>query len=227
MRHFSFFALLIMSYLTYGQDRGQNDAEIFRTIICTTETKNRDNVFYASVLGIDKYEFYQDSKTYNESYHITPKNNDTDTIVGRTIDLSNSHNRLIDHYDKNPFKTISKYISIDTSEINKYLNTYMDYRNETKIWTQIVNKCNNVKFIKIFRPKMIRIFFSQKCIFVSNPVIFNQNKFAIIKVARIRFSSNIKEHDTKIYFVENVNNVWTIKDTFSVTNTTPLTITGH
>jgi hypothetical protein len=216
-----------MSYLTFGQDRGQNDADIFRKIICTTDTKNKENVFYASVLGIDKYEFYQDSKTYNESYHITPKNYASTTIEEQTIDLSNSHNRLIDHYDKNPFKTISNYVSIDTSEINKFLNIYKDYRNETKIWSQIVNKCNNVKFIKRFRPKIIRIFFNQNCIFVSNPIIFNQNRFAIIKVARIRFSSNIKEHDTKIYLVENVNTGWTVKDTFSVTNTTPLTSTGH
>jgi hypothetical protein len=220
-----------MSYLTYGQDRGldggQNDEKIFRTIICTADTKNKENVFYASILGIDKYEFYQDSKSYNESYHAKPKNNDADPLGGQIIDLSISHNLVINHYDKSPFKIISNYSSIDTSEINKYLNTYKDYRNKTKIWTQIVYKCNNVKYIKRFRPKVIRILFNQNCIFVSNPIIFNQNKLAIIKVARIRFSSNIKEDDTKIYFVENIDSVWTVKDTFSVTNTTPLTITGH
>ena len=127
-------------------------------------------------------------------------------------------------FDKSPFKVISNYSLIDTSEINKFLNTYKDYRNKTKIWTQFVYKCNNVKFIKRFRPKMIRVLFNQNCIFVSTPIIFNQNKFAIIKVTRIRFGSDIKQDNTKIYFLETINANWTINDIFTVTTTTPLTI---
>lgn len=226
MKIFCFFIFFTIPNLNYGQDTNQTKSDIFKTVVCDSYAHDNLNVFYVSALGIDKFEFYQDQPSYNDSYNLNQKkSNDKSALGGNVIDLSVSHNPIINYYNRNPYQTISQFNSIDTSEINRYLVTIKEYTSNTVNWPLIVYKCDNVKFFKRFHPRMIRRLINQKCTFVSNPIVFNKNKFAIIKVAKFRVSSSIKDLKTIIYFVENIENKWTIKDKFSVINTTTTNIT--
>ena len=221
MKYIALTILTLIPCLSFSQETKKSYSEIFKTVFCKPYSGKKEKVFYVNAVGIDKYEFYQDNQSLDETYRLINSKSDNQ------IDLSISHNILINHYDKVPYKVISTFIRIDTTEINKSLSRLKDYRGDQVIWDKIVDNCDAIKFIKRFRPKVIRTLFKYECLFVSCPVLFSDNKYAIIKSVNIRFGSKINDVYTKIYFLEFSKNSWTIKDIFTVIDTSTLTNDSH
>jgi len=202
------FGFLLISNLIYGQNTQQIDSEIFKALVCTTNT-NKVKVEDICSLNIDRFEFYQDSVSKNQVYFLKKiyKNNDLAGACGADI--------VFPYYDKIPYETINQNYQIDTSELNQYLlikRTNTDF----KKWSDIIENCENVKFCSIFLINPLRYLFVSNHLVVGKPIILNNNKMALIKVFSLQIGYRIRIMDTNIYFLEHKDNVWIIREKFKL-----------
>jgi len=219
LKTIKFLTLVLLSNIVSGQDTNQVEREILNSLICNYSIMHEECIYYVNFSNIDKFEFYQDTTSFNESYRYIEKNIPNSTPWGgHIVDASTTHHIAINYYDRIPFQEVSKLTSLDTTEINRFLTTINDIQKNSDFRTKTVYKCNDSQYRKQLNMRIFKRLMKYSCLFYSNPIIFN-NKYVLIKITKFGTSLKNEDYIPTIYLMEKINNKWTVKDYYSVIKT--------
>lgn len=207
MRYIILFSILLLVEQAISQSLSNEDYKILEAITCrlsSEKIKIESICFYS----ITKYDFYQDPAYLDKGEPQEGK-------------IRIGHTPIIEKYDRNPYKTILNHIDIDTSLVNRFLDsTYSGTH-----WNNIDGICKNLviqnslryekiwyRIIRLFR----NIFSSKKFRIVGRPLYLNEENI-LINTTYLNFKkgNSVKEHDKNLYFLQKVNDEWIIKEKFN------------
>jgi len=211
MRYFIFIIVTFLIVEAKGQELTDTDYEILRAVSCNFEETNL-KIESVCRYSIRSFDFYQDSISYLKDNPPPP----SDRI---RLGLS----PIVEYYDEVPFLTISEYIEIDTTKINKFFN--FDAGTESEHWEGNEKNSSYLKIkdserfnkltYKFFSP-LKDIFVANKFILFSRPIYLNFSQYAIIQKIELNIRwKRVKKYHKTIIFLKMEDGIWSIKETFT------------